>query len=328
MNWNLIGHQWAVNLLHKHLADNNLRHAYLITGPDGIGRRLLALRLTQALFCESPPSEGVPCYHCRTCQQIEREEHPDLYTIQVEEGTQVIKIDQIRDLQHALSLSPYEQQFQIGILQEFEKANPSAQNALLKTLEEPPPRVVLILTAESGEQLLETITSRCEGIDLRPVPRKTIQRELQQRRELSTERARTLAHIAQGRPGYALRLLDNPELFEQRQAWLDEHQELLPATIVQRFAYAERFKNDAQTFQKILHTWITLWRDIMLTSAGSTSALTNIDRQKDIERIAARIDTHTSQQMVSNLEHAAFLLQRYANTQLTIENLLLQLPTL
>ena len=189
MNWNLIGHQWAVNLLHKHLADNNLRHAYLITGPDGIGRRLLALRLTQALFCESPPSEGVPCYHCRTCQQIEREEHPDLYTIQVEEGTQVIKIDQIRDLQHALSLSPYEQQFQIGILQEFEKANPSAQNALLKTLEEPPPRVVLILTAESGEQLLETITSRCEGIDLRPVPRKTIQRELQQRRELSTERA-------------------------------------------------------------------------------------------------------------------------------------------
>ena len=66
----------------------------------------------------------------------------------------------------------------------------------------------------------------------------------------------------------------------------------------------------------------------MLTSAGSTSALTNIDRQKDIERIAARIDTHTSQQMVSNLEHAAFLLQRYANTQLTIENLLLQLPTL
>jgi len=128
--WNILGHEWAVNLLHQHIAQNSIKHAYLFTGPQGVGRRTLALRFAQAINCPNPPSPGVPCGECRTCRQIEKMEHVDLSFIEASTPGGTIKIDQIRDLQRNLSLSPYEAKYRIAILARFDEANASASNAL------------------------------------------------------------------------------------------------------------------------------------------------------------------------------------------------------
>src|SRR5574342_647685 len=139
MPWDLLGHEWAARLLTEHIAGGRLRHAYLFTGPRGVGRRTLALRLAQAVNCLQPPAPGVPCGACSACVRMERMQHPDLAVIQAETEGGVLKVEGVRDLQHSLSLAPYEARYRIALLLRFEEANPSAANALLKTLEEPPP---------------------------------------------------------------------------------------------------------------------------------------------------------------------------------------------
>jgi len=210
MNWDMLGHEWAVELLRGHLAHNRVRHAYLFTGPQGVGRRTLALRLAQGLNCPQPSAPGVPCRSCRTCQRIERMQHPDLTVVHAEQVGGVLKVDQIREMQRGLSLSPYEARYRVALLLRFEEANPNAANALLKTLEEPPPQVVLILTAESAEVLLPTIVSRCEALHLRPLPLDVVGEGLQTRWGLPPDEARLLAHLSGGRPGYALHLHRTP----------------------------------------------------------------------------------------------------------------------
>jgi len=328
MKWNIIGHEWAEDLLHRHIRQESTRHAYLLTGAKSTGRRTPALRFAQALICPHPQSPGVPCRSCQTCRKVERMEHPDIYPIGLEEDSRVIKIDQIRDLQHSLSLSPYQAPYQIAVLQGFQQANHSAQNALLKTLEEPPPKVILLLTADTPESLLETIVSRCEVIQLRSVPLPTIQDHLQQEHETDPDTARILAHISGGRPGAALQLLEHPELRQQRTNWLDAHRDLLAASISQRFSRAEDYKKDPQVFQNILEVWLTYWRDILLVLSEADVPLVNIDRRGEIDQVAAEIDLKTAQNMVRQLDHSRTLLDKYANTQLTIENLFLRLPSI
>jgi DNA polymerase-3 subunit delta' len=160
-------------------------------------------------------------------------QHPDLSIVRAEQEGGTLKVDQIRDLQRSLSLAPYEARYRVAVLLRFEEAHASASNALLKTLEEPSP---LVLTAESAESLLPTIVSRCEVLRLRPLAAEALSQGLQSRWGLLPDQARLLAHLSGGRPGYAMRLHEHPELLQQRQAWLNDHRNLLSASRVARFA--------------------------------------------------------------------------------------------
>ena len=177
-NWNLLGHEWAVDMLRQHVARGDIRHAYLLSGSPGIGKRTLALRLAQALNCEKPISAGTPCFTCRTCKQIDSMAHPDLTIIQAETEGGTLKVEQVRDIQRTLNLKPYQSQYRVAIFLRFHEANANAANALLKTLEEAPSHAILILTAENPEQLLPTINSRCEILRLRPLPIEAITNDL------------------------------------------------------------------------------------------------------------------------------------------------------
>lgn len=326
MDWDMIGHQWAVQLLKGHIEQDTIRHAYLITGPRAVGRRTLALRFTQALNCPASSGDGVPCLRCHTCQRIQDMEHPDLFPVESGEDSLEIKVDQIRDLIHSLSLSAYEAPFRVALLLNFEEANPAASNALLKTLEEPPARVVLMLTAESADILLETIVSRCEEIQLRPVPLDTIKEGLAQHDELPPSKAELLAHISGGRPGYALRMHHDPSLEDRRRKWLSDHLRLLKANRVQRFAYAKEIKGNPDTLGDMLRTWISLWRDIMLITAHSNAPVHNLDLKDQALDIARRVNPETARRTIASMEQALTRLGNYANTQLTAEIVMLDLP--
>ncbi len=169
-NWNLLGNEWAVEMLRQHVARRAVRHAYLFAGAPGLGRRTLALRFAQALNCTQPLQPGIPCGECRDCKQIEAMQHPDLTVIQADTEGGTLKVDQVREARRSLTLKPYQSKYRVALFLRFQEANDNAANALLKTLEEAPSYAVLILTADQAEGLLPTISSRCEVLRLRPCP--------------------------------------------------------------------------------------------------------------------------------------------------------------
>jgi DNA polymerase-3 subunit delta' len=326
MTWNLIGHDWAIQLLRGHILNDSLRHAYLITGPRGIGKANLAIRFIQALDCPERDSSGNPCLDCPTCNRIERQEYPDLFPISLAEDSKQIKVDQIRELIHSLSLSPYESNRRYGLLLDFENANPSAQNSLLKTLEEPPGSVILIVTANSADALLETITSRCEEIKLKPVPIDQNTQGLEEIHNIPSDQARFLAQISGGKPEIALAMHSDPKILERRTLLLDEHIQILRGNSVVRIAYADQIFKDPRKVEELLDIWISIWQDILHQSSQSQVPLQNIDREDDILQIHQQVDLTVARNSIALLRRAHKLLNINANLKLTLEDLLLGLP--
>jgi DNA polymerase III subunit delta' len=329
MSWNIYGHDWAENMLREHVARGMVRHAYLISGAQGTGRRTLALRFSKAVNCQKPPSPGEFCGTCRACTQIERMQFSDLSLVQPEAGSDSIKVDQVRALQHMLALAPYEGKYRIALLLGFQAANANAQNALLKTLEEPNPRVILLVTADSPESLLPTIVSRCEVLRLHPMRLVDEENVLCEKFGHPRDEARFLAHISAGRLGSAIRLHTQSELIEQIHGRIQDLNNLLSSSRRERFKYVEilyRHANRA-TFIEILETWLLFWRDAYLTALHTDIPVIYLKYQAHASRIAEVLDAETIHRQVSNLEHAIFLLEStQVNTRLAMETLLLDMP--
>lgn len=324
-NWNLIGHEWAVDMLKKHVADETTRHAYLFAGPPGLGRRTLALRFAQALNCQTPVEAGIPCGECRDCKQIAAMQHADLTVIQAESEGGTLKVDQIRAARRSLTLKPYQAKYRVALLLRFQEANDNAANALLKTLEEAPSYAVLILTADTPEQLLPTIVSRCEVLRLRPLNIDEVQSALESR-GVESGRAKLIAHISGGRFGYALRMLENESLLEKREERLNDLQSLISASRLEKFAYADKLSRDKESMRDAVLVWLSYWRDVMLRSAQAQTPLVNVDRNLEIEDLAGRLDLSAARTVVSNLEDVLEKMEKNVNSRLLAEVLLLDLP--
>ena len=335
MSWDIHGHEWAADLLEKHIANGKLRHAYMFSGPGGVGRRTLALRLAQAVNCPQPPTPGQPCGTCKTCTQIERMQYPDLTIVQSEEDSSVLKVDQVRALQHFLSLAPFEGNYRVALLRNFEEANASAQNALLKTLEEPNPKVLLVVTVDDAENLLPTITSRCELLRLRPMAVDDL-RAVLSAGGAEESSANLIAHVSGGRPGYARRLVENPELLRSREEQLEELTGLLGDSIVGRFQFSalltrgkNRRKPRAKAKEELLprmELWLSFWRDVLLLRSGGQTKLTNIDQEPAINAAAQAVEMRVITRVLGQIEHG-FIRAQSANLQLLVDNILMDWPT-
>jgi DNA polymerase-3 subunit delta' len=324
-NWGLLGNEWAVNLLRRHIQQDTVRNAYLLTGPAGVGRRSLSLRFFQALNCPEPTAPGEACRICRTCNQIMAMQYPDLSVLQSEREGAMLKVEQVRSIQHALSLKSYQGKYRLALFLRFHEANPNAANALLKTLEEAPPHVILVLTADDPGQLLPTITSRCELLRLRSLPVEAVQTYLESCGK-EPEEARLLAHLSNGRPGYALRLGEDPGRLQQRAQWLDDLRQLLPSNRRQRFAYADKVSREKDVTRQVLETWGSFWRDVMLSSCGSRLEFTNIDRTGEIENLGKILNLAQSRRLVEGIKTSLESLERNVNSRLLLEVMLLDWP--
>ena len=324
-NWDLTGHEWAVDMLKKHVAHGTTRHAYLFCGPPGLGRRTLAVRFAQALNCLTPPEAGIPCGQCRDCKGMDAMQHADLSVIQADSEGGILKVDQIREVRKTLILKPYMSKYRVALFLRFQEANDNAANALLKTLEEAPSYAVLILTADNPEQLLPTIVSRCEILRLRPLSIEEVKRDLESR-GVDGEQARLIAHISGGRPGYARRLVEDEALLDQREERLNDLLTLLPASRVEKFAYADKLARDKETMRQTITFWLSYWRDVMLRTAQAEVPLVNAVRNVEIEDLAGRLDLSSAHKVVSGLENALEQIDRNVNPRLLTEILLLDLP--
>ncbi len=329
--WNqIIGHDWAVQLLAGAIEHNRVGHAYLITGPEYVGKATLARTFAQALNCTG--SGERPCGQCRACHLIAADRHPDVRLVEPEvsgRGKLTLKIETIRELQKDLNLSAYEARRKVAILTRFDAATIGASNAFLKTLEEPPNKVVLLLTATDADTLLPTISSRCRTIGLRPLPTDLIEQALTTRHHVPDEDAHLLAHLADGRIGWAIQAAADSAILEARAEHLNWLREALDGNRVARFALADKLARKPELLPAILQTWLSWQRDLTVLAQGVTRSgvpLTNIDQQTELERLAR---AWTPQQALASLKQtnlALWQLERNANTRLVLENLFLIFP--
>lgn len=334
MTWQMIGHTWAETLLKKHISNGSVRHAYLISGDDGVGKRTLALRFAAALNCTGSDREGEICGDCRACTLIPTLQFPDLHEVIPEEESSKIKVEQIRELQQKLALSPYEGRWRIALLPDFEIATENAANALLKTLEEPSDNVIVLLTAIDAATLLPTIVSRCEHLPLRAVSKEIVLDAIVQKYKPG-ERAELMAALAQGRPGWAIRYADDPEYLAKRAKELDQLTQLLHQSKRERFDYVEKLlprKDDLDTQRKkvfqALQAWMGIWRDAMQRSFQAQGDLANPDRIKLISELIEKLNPQEIQNCVRALTRAQNAIERNANVRLSLEVFMLELPFL
>ncbi len=354
----VIGHQWAVEALQSAIRHERVGHAYLITGPEQIGKSTLARTFAQALNCTAADPAERPCGRCRSCALIVAGRHPDVKTIVGESsarGKATIKIDQIRQLQNELSLTAAEARYKVAILERFDKASRNAANAFLKTLEEPPGDVVLILTAtetstfvpsaiaqraegdtaagslwDESDIILPTISSRCRTITLRPLPTALIQGALVERWGIEPEKAQILAHLADGRLGRAVQLAQEPTILEERDAGLEMLHDIFRRNRVDRFAMAEKVAQLPEELPGLLQLWLGFWRDLILlcTAGDGTVGVSNIDQRNELVVFAENWPRATVLASLHHTEQALWQIERNANTRLVMENLLLAYPKL
>jgi DNA polymerase III subunit delta' len=332
MSWDLIGHEWAVQLFRRHLGQARTRQAYLICGPDGVGKRTLATALASALSCQNPPRPGDSCGECRACRLIAGGVYPDLHVVEAERIGGVLKVEQIRGLQHQLALAPFEGRWRVAMLLRFHEANASAANALLKTLEEPASQAILILTARAPESLLPTIVSRCETVMLRPLPADEIAAGLRAR-GVEPEKAAMAAALAGGRPGRAMRLANDDDAFMRRRQIGDDLRTILATSVVERFRYVEKITRRGETAERrengleVLETWLALLRHAMHRSYGVSQASGNSDQDDMIAEIGDSLQPAQVRAAVEAAQRTLEGISQNANLRLALETLMLDLPS-
>jgi len=268
-SWGIVGHDWAVGLLARSLEAGTIAHAYLISGPRGVGKRTLARTLAQALNCLEPPR----CGRCRACRLIGRDAHPDVRTLTRPADKKNLGIDEIKELREDAVLKPLEARRKVYLLREAETLSEPAANALLKTLEEPPPGVVLLLTTTDASLLLPTVVSRCQHLRLRPVAWTSVAAHLEAAAGLPRPEAERLADLAAGRIGWALRAAAEPALLAAREQALAQLQAALAGSRLERLrlaaGLAESWSARQDGVRETLETWRDWWRGCLLASLGA-----------------------------------------------------------
>ena len=322
-------------ILNAFLTKRAIPHALLFTGLQGVGKRRTALSLAMACNCEAftapgsgervsgePVRDGLPaCGACKPCRKIAAGSHPDV--ILVEPAGAIIKIDQVRDLCRTLAMKPYEARWRVVVISRAQTLNPSAGNALLKMLEEPPDRTVMVLLAEQPSDLLPTIVSRCQHIRFRPAPLADLAEDLTRTRAIPQRQAEILAFMAKGCPDQAAAMADGN--WFARRTWLLDRIGSLPETPLPGIlALAERLARDKDALEETLDILLSWLRDVAVAGRAPEKII-HKDLTDTIRCVSQRTDVPTTLSRMRAVENVQHRLRTHANIRLALESLMLEL---
>jgi DNA polymerase-3 subunit delta' len=324
----IIGHNDTITALQTAVSNRRLAHAYLFHGEAAIGKQLTALRLVQALNCESAATDGPidGCGYCRACRQIEARTFPDFFVIEPDQEMAVpqIKIEQIRDIEQQVIYRPLIGERKICLINDADRMTIGAANALLKTLEEPPGHSLFLLISSRPAALPATIRSRCQALRFATPARTHVEAALILKRELPPADARLLAIVSEGRIGAAM--ATNPKDTKARQ------KEILDLVRPQSLQSVGAVLTAAESLSKSdqgpdMLAWLARWiRDLVLLQAGGDrEQLVFIDDLASLERLAREADSTVLLDLLQEIERTEQQATRHLNLQMAIENILLRL---
>ena len=352
--WTTLGHPGPSRLLLGALRAGRLSHAYLIAGLARTGRKTLALDLARAVNCAPAPdlfgaAPARPCGQCAQCSRITRGIHADVRVITVDTPVmsdrpadsgdpasgadtrhKAIRIGHIWDLERQAFLKPFEGAKRVFIIDGAELMSEEAANALLKTLEEPPPDVLLVLVATAPESVPQTILSRCHVIQLRPVPAEVIEQALQDRFHAPPEQARTLARLARGRPGWAINALVDPTALDRQAQAVIRITGAIGGGLEARFRYARevadafwRRRDDALLEMDL---WLDWWRDVALVRHGLDKFVINIGWLPALTALGKALDDQMISSTAASVARTRRALEANAIPRLALDVMMLDLP--
>ena len=340
----LIGHEDALAWLRRALATDRVGHAYLITGPRSVGKRTFALEIAQALNCQAVDVGDRPDHTCQHCRLIQRSVHPDVRVVRRAPERRMISMrpsaaggpvrdyaDNVLFIQSDAQLKPVMGRAKVYIIVNAEELAEDAADRLLKTIEEPPPFVVFLLTAVERGAVLPTIASRCQEIRLRPAGRTELAAALVAH-GTPPDRAEQLAALAGGRQGWAVSAARESALFEQQQTYARQLVEVLGGSRLERLLLArslsERWASQPETVRETLRVWMSWWRDVVLVQLGLRERIVHLEpgERAALTRAAEKVDRAAAREAAAMLQRTLADLDTNVNARLALDLLLLRLP--
>jgi DNA polymerase-3 subunit delta' len=339
--WPVCGHERILALLSHEMASGSVRHAYLFSGPRHSGKSTIAKAFARAIVCAKNADGQPPCEDCDDCKRVDKGIHPDVQVFSLdsqrvgvqergESSTDRLSVESAREISAAAAYMPFTARRRVIIVEDAETLTATAQEALLKTIEEPPPHLVLMLLAESADLLKATILSRCEQLNLLPVPTQTIATCLVDR-GVDQDVAVKLSKQATGLPGLAMEMALDPTMLESRHTAFARAGEWIAATPFERvcrsFALANDFGKSRQAVFDELETLGELWRSVMMHSAGVETPATERVSAMDVLEPLKHIELVESLRALESVMTCMSDLESNVRPRLALEAMVMQWPS-
>jgi DNA polymerase-3 subunit delta' len=332
VSWQRVrGHDALVRAFDGVVRRDRLAHAYLFTGPPGVGKRLFADELARALLCESRPAADSPfeaCDHCPACAQVEAGSHPDLFVATRPEDSHDLPIDTVRELCRSFALKSARGRGKVALLDDADDLNDAAANCFLKTLEEPPPRSVLLVIGTSPDRQLPTIVSRCQVVYFRPLPPALVAELLRAQGVEDEALVERLVRLSGGSPGQA-RALADPALWEFRRQLMDGLTRPQPDSVGLAKAWTqfveEAGKESAAQRRRaalVLRLLIGFLNDALCLSTGGTPRPADPEDARSLLALAQRLDPDRLLELLDRSLEADMQIDRRVQLVLVLEALL------
>ncbi|TWU38003.1 DNA polymerase III subunit tau [Candidatus Brocadiaceae bacterium S225] len=323
----------------KAIKADQLSHAYIFTGQEGIGKTLFAKEFAKALNCKSDGNDS--CNLCQNCIRIEKHNHPDIFWTEREEKAKFIKIENIRNLQNSVRLSPLESDFKIFIIKEADRMNEEASNCLLKTLEEPSPNTIIILITNSITSIKDTIRSRCQIIRFHPIPIHIIENQLKDKFDADNNKIRWISRFCNGSLGNALHLLSdnhyeiNNEIVT-RMTEPDMDNLVFAEEVIDSYLSAgDSLEEKRQILKSILHCILQLYRDLLIIKVMNVHdiqqkklSLFNTDREDILQKHANYLTQEQIMYVIDEILESIQYIDFNLNINLLIENIITRITVL
>lgn len=318
----VVGHKDIIQYMQDAVGQDKVSHAYILNGQRGSGKKLLAKLFAMTLQCESGKSE--PCGECRSCIQADNGNQPDIITVKHEKPASISVDDVRQQVNGDIMIKPYSSPYKIYIIPETDLMTVQAQNAILKTIEEPPEYAIIFLLTENADSLLPTIRSRCVMLKLRNIKDKLVKKYLMEKMQIPDYQAELCAAFAQGNVGRALMLAKSEhfnEIKEEAIQLLKYIDEMELHEIVSAIKEINKYKLEVTDYLDIITIW---YRDILLYKAtAEVDGLIFADQLNHIKEKAKKSSYEGIETILESIEKAKVRLKANVNFDLVMELLLL-----
>lgn len=314
----IVGHAKQLESLRWALEKERLHHAYLFLGPEGVGKKAVARSLAMAIQCREQDYDF--CGGCADCVRIQSGNHPDVRFVGPLVGKKEITIQQVRELERELNYRAFTGRKKIVVVDPASLMNYPAQNAILKTLEEPPKNSLLILISTNTGGLLPTLASRCLRLSFAPLPPEIVANFLVTQKKAAPEEAEILAAVSMGSLGKAISQ-EMGELVQKRKVWAERIHSLTPRDCRGWMKLAEDLAGEREESLKFLE-WVETWyRDILIYCVtGNSRGLSNLELEENIKQQADKNGRERVLFLLSQAVLTAATIRRNVNRRMALEN--------